>query len=243
MASGGVPIAMFRGVNPVYVAAQVAAASPRRIAKVPFKVSFSSYPGRDDGAVRPRSARTTTRSSRGATRSPCAARCRCSSRQWIACSTRAPRPTCSSASTKGDPATAGRYPVRRLSDWLIGRFPGGAQAFGAALARGMAPGSPLRARRAPRTVAAGAGRGAARGTAGRLLLRRLSVARARRRARRRTSRGCRSSLIPSRKIAWQSWIEIHPTTAARLGIENGDHLTVETAAGSVTAPAYIYPRR
>ena len=45
---------------------------------------------------------------------------------------------------------------------------------------------------------------------------------------------------PVTKIAWQSWVEIHPITAKRLGIKDGDHLTVETAAGEVTAPAYIY---
>src|SRR4030095_6730491 len=43
MASGAVPIAMFRGVNPVYVlpkSLRVAEA----LAKVPFKVSFSPFP-------------------------------------------------------------------------------------------------------------------------------------------------------------------------------------------------------
>ena len=45
---------------------------------------------------------------------------------------------------------------------------------------------------------------------------------------------------PVSKIAWQSWVEIHPLTAKKMGIEPGDHLKVETGAGSVTAPAYLY---
>ncbi|MGH7710833.1 MAG: 4Fe-4S dicluster domain-containing protein, partial [Gemmatimonadaceae bacterium] len=45
---------------------------------------------------------------------------------------------------------------------------------------------------------------------------------------------------PVSKISWQSWVEIHPLTARRLGIMPGDHLTVTTTAGAVTAPAYPY---
>jgi molybdopterin-containing oxidoreductase family iron-sulfur binding subunit len=39
---------------------------------------------------------------------------------------------------------------------------------------------------------------------------------------------------------WDSWVEIHPDTAARLGIRPGERLQVTTGAGSVTAPAYLY---
>jgi molybdopterin-containing oxidoreductase family iron-sulfur binding subunit len=35
-------------------------------------------------------------------------------------------------------------------------------------------------------------------------------------------------------------VELHPETAAQLGVAPGDHVTVETEAGSVTAPAFIY---
>jgi molybdopterin-containing oxidoreductase family iron-sulfur binding subunit len=45
---------------------------------------------------------------------------------------------------------------------------------------------------------------------------------------------------PVTKICWQSWIELHPATARQLGVAPGDHVTVETAAGSVTAPAFVY---
>ncbi len=43
------------------------------------------------------------------------------------------------------------------------------------------------------------------------------------------------------KIAWQSWVEVHPATAARLGIKNGDIVTVTSPHGSVEAQAYVYP--
>ena len=45
---------------------------------------------------------------------------------------------------------------------------------------------------------------------------------------------------PSTKVVWGSWVELHPETASSLGIANGDPVKVETAAGSVTAPAYLY---
>ncbi|HYR06720.1 MAG TPA: molybdopterin dinucleotide binding domain-containing protein [Longimicrobium sp.] len=46
---------------------------------------------------------------------------------------------------------------------------------------------------------------------------------------------------PVAKVSWDSFIEIHPATAARLEIEQGDELEVTSPHGSVTARAYIYP--
>ena len=43
------------------------------------------------------------------------------------------------------------------------------------------------------------------------------------------------------KSVWGSWAEIHPETAASLGVKNGDPVKVETSAGSVEVPAYVYP--
>jgi molybdopterin-containing oxidoreductase family iron-sulfur binding subunit len=45
---------------------------------------------------------------------------------------------------------------------------------------------------------------------------------------------------PVTKIAWQTVIELHPETAKKLGMEEGDHATVETTQGSVTAPVYLF---
>ncbi len=46
---------------------------------------------------------------------------------------------------------------------------------------------------------------------------------------------------PVTTITWSTWIEIHPDTAAELGIAEGDHVAVTSAAGTVTVPAYLYP--
>jgi len=45
---------------------------------------------------------------------------------------------------------------------------------------------------------------------------------------------------PTAKAVWGSWVEIHPETAARLGIENGHAVTVTTEAGKVELPAFVY---
>ena len=42
------------------------------------------------------------------------------------------------------------------------------------------------------------------------------------------------------KAVWGSWAEIHPDTAKKLGLESGDAIRVETGAGSVEVPAYVY---
>ncbi|HTT69115.1 MAG TPA: molybdopterin-dependent oxidoreductase [Gemmatimonadales bacterium] len=43
------------------------------------------------------------------------------------------------------------------------------------------------------------------------------------------------------KIAWQTWVEVNPATAARLGVANGDVVTVTSPHGSVEALVYLYP--
>src|SRR4030095_6324451 len=45
---------------------------------------------------------------------------------------------------------------------------------------------------------------------------------------------------PTSKAVWGTWAEIHPETAAKLGVHNGDPVKVETEAGSVELPAYVY---
>ncbi len=45
---------------------------------------------------------------------------------------------------------------------------------------------------------------------------------------------------PVTKICWQTVVEMHAETAAALGVEDGDMVTVETDAGALTAPACIY---
>ena len=45
---------------------------------------------------------------------------------------------------------------------------------------------------------------------------------------------------PITNVVWDSWAEIHPETAQRLGISEGDVLRVESPAGSIEVPAYLY---
>jgi molybdopterin-containing oxidoreductase family iron-sulfur binding subunit len=42
------------------------------------------------------------------------------------------------------------------------------------------------------------------------------------------------------KVVWGSWVEIHPETAKKLGIGMGDPVKIETEAGSLEVPAYLY---
>ncbi len=46
---------------------------------------------------------------------------------------------------------------------------------------------------------------------------------------------------PMTTVSWGSWVEINPKTARSLGIEEGDILKITSKAGSIEAPAYIYP--
>jgi len=45
---------------------------------------------------------------------------------------------------------------------------------------------------------------------------------------------------PTSKAVWGSWVEIHPETAAKLGLKAGDPVKVETEAGALELPAYLY---
>jgi len=46
---------------------------------------------------------------------------------------------------------------------------------------------------------------------------------------------------PVTKITWQSWVELHPDTAAALDIREGEIVRLVSASGSIEAPAYLYP--
>ena len=43
------------------------------------------------------------------------------------------------------------------------------------------------------------------------------------------------------KIAWQTWAEVHPATAARLGLANGDVVAVQAGERRIEAVVYAYP--
>jgi len=46
---------------------------------------------------------------------------------------------------------------------------------------------------------------------------------------------------PMTSVIWGSWVEINPKTAGSLGIADGDLVEVHTPAGTVKAPAVLYP--
>jgi molybdopterin-containing oxidoreductase family iron-sulfur binding subunit len=46
---------------------------------------------------------------------------------------------------------------------------------------------------------------------------------------------------PTTKITWQTWVELHPETAAALGVRSGDIVRVAAGDRSVEAPIYTYP--
>jgi len=46
---------------------------------------------------------------------------------------------------------------------------------------------------------------------------------------------------PLTTIVWDSWMEIHPATAQRLGISEGDILEISSKTGSLKTQAYLFP--
>jgi molybdopterin-containing oxidoreductase family iron-sulfur binding subunit len=46
---------------------------------------------------------------------------------------------------------------------------------------------------------------------------------------------------PLTTIVWDSWVEIHPQTAAKLGIVEGDIVEVTSRNGSIKTQAYLFP--
>lgn len=46
---------------------------------------------------------------------------------------------------------------------------------------------------------------------------------------------------PMTTVAWQTWVEIHPQTAQKLGVGDGDVVRITSPAGEIEAPVYVYP--
>lgn len=45
---------------------------------------------------------------------------------------------------------------------------------------------------------------------------------------------------PISKVVWESWAEMHPKTAAALGVKTGDFVTITSAQGSIEAQVYVF---
>lgn len=234
MAAGSVPIAFVRGANPAHTMPK-AAGFAAAFAKVPFKVAFTSMPDEtaqlcdlilpDNHWLESWGDAVTVQGQIGMqqpTLEP-------------VFDTKATADVLI-ALAKKDQALAARYTAADYRGWLISQFPGGSAAFTTALTKATISGSPLAGTAArtltatPSAPAAGAGDyfvhvypsptlGDGRG-ANKPWLQELPD--------------------PVTKIAWQSWVEVHPTTFKKLALVEGQHLTVETAAGKITAPVYRY---
>jgi anaerobic selenocysteine-containing dehydrogenase len=46
---------------------------------------------------------------------------------------------------------------------------------------------------------------------------------------------------PMTTISWQTWVELNPATAEKLGVGNGDVVKVTSSHGEIEAPVYVYP--
>jgi Fe-S-cluster-containing dehydrogenase component len=228
MQAGSVPMLMVRGVNPAYTMPK-SSGFAAAMAKVPFKVSFSPIPDETTamadlvlpdnhsleswGDAEPVRG---TLSLQQPTMDP-------------VFDTRATADVLLSLTRPAGPAAGAGY-----RDTLISRFPGGASGLAAALPRGLASGSTTaitpRAAVAPVTGQPGNGDFSLLVYPSPLL---------------GTGDGANKPWLqelpdPVTKIAWQTVAELHPSTAERLGVENGDHVTIQTSAGSLTLPAYVY---
>ncbi len=235
MGAGSVPMVFVRGANPAHTMPK-SAGFAAAFAKVPFKVSFSTMPDETTSLcdlVLPDN--HWLESWGDAVTTP----------GQLALQQATLDPVFDTKSTadvlidlaKKDQALAAKYNVADYRTWYLSKFPGGAKAFTDALTKGSVAGSPLvpslskgGSVPASPTVAAGAGEyfvhvypsatlGDGRG-ANKPWLQELPD--------------------PVTKIAWQSWVEVHPSTYKKLGLKEGQHLTIETASGKITAPAYQY---
>ena len=235
MNAGAVHVLFIRGANPVY-ALPKSAHFAEGMARVPFKVSFSSYPDETSELCdvvlpdhHPLESWGDTEPVHGIL----------GLQQPVMDPVFNTRATADVllAMARGDTAMAGRMPGATYRDVLMARVTGGGAAFPQAVAKGLGAGSAL-VRAAARAATVTPAPQAIGGDGEFTLVVHPSPALG-------AGAGANKPWLqelpdPVSKIAWQSWVEIHPSTAARLGVHSGDHLTVTTAAGSVTAPAYLY---
>ena len=239
MRAGQVSVLFVRGANPVFTfpkSAKVADA----MAKVPFKVSFSSYPDEttelcdlvlpDHHAIE---------SWGDAQPIPGVISLQQPGMDPVY-DTRATADVLLELS-KANPKVAGAHPAANYREYLISRYPGGTTAFTAALIKGIGNGT-LAGQRPHRAAVPSTTRSAANigGTSGDFFLVVYPSPLL------EDGSGANKPWLqeipdPVTKTCWQTVIEVGTSAAARLGIDPGDVLRVETAAGSVTAPAFVYP--
>jgi Fe-S-cluster-containing dehydrogenase component len=237
MNAGGVSLLMVRGANPAF-ALPKSVGFAAAMAKVAFKVSFSSYPDETSeladlilpdhhsleqwGDAEPIRG---TISLQQPTMDP-------------VFDTRATSDVLITVA-KRDPGSAARYQMPDYRSWLISRFPGGAAGLAAVLPRGIASGSlgePTTARAVP-AVRAATPIEQSSGNMYLVIYQHPFLG---------DGRGANKPWLqeipdPITKICWQTVAEMNPATAEKMGLSNGDLVTVQTSAGSLTLPALRYP--
>ncbi len=234
MAAGNVPIAFVRNANPAH-SMPAGAGFADAFAKVGFKVSFSSYPDETselcdlivpdnhwleswgDAMVG-----ADQRSLQQPTLEP-------------VFDTRSTADVLLAAA-RADGTIASRFPQADYRSWLIANFAGGSSAFATALTQPTIAGSPVAARATRTAVSRPANAATGEGNMFVVVYPSATLG---------DGVGANKPWLqelpdPVTKIAWQSWVEIHPMTAKQMGVKEGEHLTVKTAAGEITAPAYPY---
>lgn len=234
MAAGEVPVAFVRNANPAH-SMPAGAGFADAFAKVGFKVSFSSYPDETSelcDLILPDNhwleswgdamVGADLRSLQQPTLEP-------------VFDTRSVADVLIAAA-RADGTIASRFPQADYRSWLIANFAGGSAAFATALTQPTISGSPVVARGTRTAVSRPATAAAGEGNMFVVVYPSATLG---------DGAGANKPWLqelpdPVTKIAWQSWVEIHPMTAKQMGVKEGEHLTVKTAAGEITAPAYPY---
>ena len=238
MRAGQVPVAFVRGANPAY-ALPAAAKFAEAFGKVPFKVSFSLYPDETTelcDLILPDLHALESWGDADAGRGTVSLQQ--PAMDPVFAGTRATADVLIQLAQK-DPANAARYPGKDYRGWLMGRFTGGMSAFTTTLQKGVGAGAVgTRASSAVPVSPARASQSMEQTTGDFYLVTYHSPVLG-------DGRGANKPWLqelpdPVTKVLWSSWVEIHPETANRLGIERGDIVEVSTASGKVRAPAYLY---
>ena len=236
MRSGDVPILMVRGVNPVFTSPKSAKVA-EALAKVPFKVSFSSYPDETSelcDLVLPD--HHPIESWGDAQPVP----------DVITLQQPGMDPVYDTRQTadvllqvgKSNPKAAAQLAAPNYMRWLIDHFPGGTAAFTAALQKGVGSGALPRRPAPARAAAPAAAAPAAAGSGDFFLVVYPSASLG-------DGSGANKPWLqefpdPVTKIFWQTWVEVNEQTAQRLGIDSGDILRIESPDGALELPAYVY---
>ena len=236
MIAGAVPLLFVRGANPVHTLPK-SVKFAEGLAKVGFKVSFTSVPDETSELADLVLPDHHSLESWGDAEPTANTLHLQQPAMEPVFNTRATADVLMDVARK-DAALASKYAIRDYRSWLVSRFPGGQSAQTVALAKGVATASSLRA--AERTagdftrkpVAGFAGAGDFH-----LVVNPSPTL--------GTGSGANKPWLmelpdPVSKIAWQSWVEMHPMACKKLGVQRGDLVTIETAAGKVTLPVYNY---